>query len=333
MPRRTASRSCWKTIPEPDEFRPGSRADIGAAWNRTVIMEKPAAPWPLLQIAIEPKSRADEQKFRAVLSTLTEEQPELEVKWDQESGQTIIAAMTELDFDIIIHRLRHEFDVAVNAGAPQVAHRETITRAREQDYTHRGIFAGRGQFARAKVLFEPNGHNPDLVFVTRVSDGAFPGDYAAAVEKGVRTILVAGPYAGFPMIGIKATLVDAAHHDTESSAAGFEIAGRACFKEAASSLGVQLLEPIMKVDVVMPQDCARNIVGDLKGRRGRIENQEIRGMEVFVSATVPLATMFKLEEVLRSYSKGQAQVSVSYAGYAPVPPATRGTPPPAGAYV
>jgi elongation factor G len=282
-------------------------------------MEKPAAPWPLLQIAIEPKSTADEQKLRAALSTLAEEQPDFEVKWNEEAGQTIIAAMTELDLDIIVHRLLTEFEVGFKVWAPQVACRETISRAREQDYTHKRIFAGQGQFARVKILFEPNGHNPDFVFVSRVPDSAFPSDYAAGVEKGVRTILVSGPYAGFPMIGIKATLVDAAYHDTDSSASAFEIAGRACFKEAAPKLGVQLLEPIMRVEVVTPQDYIRAIVGELKSRRAKFESQESRGTDVVVAALVPLANMFKLEDTLRSHSKGQARLTVSYAGYAALP--------------
>ena len=168
-------------------------------------MEKPAAPRPLLQIAIEAKSRADEEKLRAALSTLAKEQPDFEVKWDEQAGQTIIGAMTELDLDIIVDRLRNESAVALKVWAPQVAYCETITRKREQDYTHKRIFAGQGQFARVKILFEPNGHDPDFVFVSRVPDSAFPSDYAAGVEKGARTILVSGPYAGFPMIGIKAT--------------------------------------------------------------------------------------------------------------------------------
>ncbi|WP_181180500.1 hypothetical protein [Mesorhizobium sp. B2-4-6] len=297
------------------------------------MMKVFGAPWPLLQTAIDPKKKAGEEKLRVAVSGLADEDSDVRVNWDEESGQTIVAGRDERHLDIIVYRLLHEWDLALNIGAPQVAHRETITYACEQDYTHKRQFAGQGQFARVKILFEPNGHNPEFAFVSRVPDGTFPGDYAAGVEKGVRTILVSGPYAGFPMIGIKATLVDAAYHDTDSSASTFEIAGRACFKEAAPRLGVQLLEPIMRVEVVTPQDYARDIVGDLKGRRGKIENQETSSMRVIINATVPLANMFKLEDALRSYSKGQAQVSVRYAKYAPLPPATRGLPPPVGAYV
>jgi elongation factor G len=296
-----------------------SVANIGAACNRAIIMEKPVAPWPLLQIAIEPKSRADEAKLRAALSRLADEDPDFRVAWDEESGQTIISGGTEHHLDLIVHRLLHEFEIGVNVGAPQVAYRETITHAREQDCSHKRVFAGQGQFARVKVLFEPNGHNPEFAFVSRISDGAVPDEYAAGVEKGLRTILVSGPFAGFPMIGVKATLVDGAYHDTDSSASAFEIAGRACFKEAAPKLGVQLLEPIMTVEVVTPEDYIRDIVGDLKNRRGKIENQESRGLDVVINALVPLANMFKLDDTLRARSKGRAGLSVSYAGYAPVP--------------
>ncbi|WP_167449199.1 hypothetical protein [Mesorhizobium hawassense] len=273
----------------------------------------------MLQIAIEAKSKADQEKFFIALTTLADEDPDFRIAWDEEAGQTIVAGRDERHFDIIVQRLRDEFEIGVHVGAPQVAYRETITRAREQDYTHRKIFAGQGQFACVKILFQPNGQNADFVFMSRVPDSAFPGDYAAGVEKGLRTILVSGPYAGFPMIGIKATLVDAAHHHTDSSASAFESAGRACFKEAAPSLGVRLLEPIMKVEVVTRHDYARDIVVDLKNRRGKIEGQETRGMDIVINALVPLSTMFKLEDALRSCSKGQARLTVSYAGYAPLP--------------
>lgn len=294
-------------------------------------MKISGAPWPLLQIAIEPKKKADEEKLRIALSRLADEDQDLRVTRDEESGQTIIYGRDEHHLDVIAYRLLQE--IALNFGAPQMAYRETITYAREQDYTHNKQFAGQRQFARVKILFEPNGHDPDFVFTSRVPDGAVPDEYVAGVETGLRTMLRSGPFAGFPIIGMKATLVDGAYHQTDSSASAFEIASRACFKEAAPRLGVQQLEPIMKVEVVTPQDYARDIVGDLKGRRRKIENQETSSMGVIVNATVPLANMFKLEDALRSYSKGQARVSVNYAGYAPVPPATRDLPPPVGAYV
>ncbi|AZO46483.1 hypothetical protein EJ073_00725 [Mesorhizobium sp. M4B.F.Ca.ET.058.02.1.1] len=282
-------------------------------------VESSAAPWPLLQIAIEPKSKANQEKLLVALSKLADENPDFQVTSDEESGQTIIAGRDEYHLVIMVDRLRDEFEIGVNVGALQVAYRETITHACEQDYTHKRIFAGRGQFARVKIAFEPNAYNANFVFVSTIVDGAMPDEYVAGVEKGLRSVLSLGPFAGFPMIGVKATLVDGACHETVSSASAFEIASRACFREAAPKLGVRLLEPIMKVEVVTPEDYVRDIAGDLKSRRGKIESQEIRGMEVVVDALVPLANMFKLEDTLRSRSKGQARVSVSYAGYVPVP--------------
>lgn len=283
------------------------------------MMEKPVAPWPLLQFAIEPKSRADEQKFRAALSKLAEERPDFQVKWDEESGQTIIAAMSEVDLDVITNRLRDEFEIGVNVSAPQVAYRETITHAREQDYTHKRIFGGKGEFARVKIAFEPNPESDEFLFEPKILDGAVPGEYVVGIGRGLRSIASSGPFAGFPMIGIKAMLVDGAYHETDSSASAFEIAGRAWFKEAAPRLGVRLLEPVMKVEVVVLEDYARDIVSELIGQRGKIQSQEPQGVDVVLTAIVPLASMLKLEDSLQSLSKSQARVSASYAGYAPVP--------------
>ncbi|BCG93870.1 hypothetical protein MesoLj131a_27340 [Mesorhizobium sp. 131-2-1] len=282
-------------------------------------MEKSAAPWPLLQIAIEPKRRVDQEKLLVALSGLADEGPELRITQDEESGQIIIGGRDERHLEIVVGRVIDEFEIGVNVGAPQVAYRETITHTREQDYTHKSIFGGKGQFARVKIVFEPDSYNADFVFTSRIVGDAVPNQYVAGVEKGLRSVLSAGPFAGFPMIGVKATLVDGACHETDSSASAFEIASRACFREAAPKLGVRLLEPIMKVEVVTPEDYVRDIASDLKSRRGKIESQETRGMEVVVNALVPLANMFKLEDTLRSRSKGQARVSVSYAGYVPVP--------------
>lgn len=283
------------------------------------MMEKPAAPWPLLQIAIEPKSKADQERLLIALSKLADEDAFFRVKHDEESGQTIIAFMDEVDLDIIVDRLRHVFEVGVNVGSPQVAYRETITRTHAQDFTHKRQSGGTGEFARVKIMFEPNPDKADFVFASRIVCDALPSEYIAGVEKGLLTVLSAGPFAGFPMIRIKATLVDGAFHDTDSSARDFEVAGRACIREAAPRLGVQLLEPIMRVEVVTPGDCAGNVIAELHSRRGQIRGQETRGVVVVVNATVPLANMFKLEDALRSHSKGQARLSASYAGYAPVP--------------
>jgi elongation factor G len=292
------------------------------------MMEKSTAPWPLLQIAIEPKSRSDEEKLRVALSTLAEGPPDFEVKWDEEAGQTIIAAMTELDLDIIVYRLLNEFEIALKVWAPQVAYRETITRKHEQDYTHKKQSHGMGQFARVKLLFEPNGYDPEFVFVSRIPNGAVRDEHAVGVEKGVRSVLVSGPFAGSPMVGVKATLVDGAFHQTDSSALAFEIAGRACFREAAPRLGVQLLEPIMKVEVVTPEDYVIRIIGDLHGRRGLVKSRISRGEAIVVSATVPLVTMFKYFDNLRLMSRDRATYTMQFDHYAPVPTAYRDPPPP-----
>jgi elongation factor G len=292
-------------------------------------MEKSAAPWPLLQIAIEPKSKADQERLLIALSKLVDEDPWFHVKSDQESGQIIIAFVSELDLNIIVDRMRREFKVEVNVGAPQVAYRETITRRHEQDYTHKKQTGGTGQFARVKIVFEPNPESSEFEFETKVVGGAVPKEYIPGVEKGINSVMISGPFAGFPMIGVKATLVDGVYHDVDSSVLAFEIAGRACFREAASRLGVQLLEPIMKVEVVTPEDYVGNVIGELNGRRGQIRGQETRGMAVVVNAMVPLANMFKLEDTLRSRSKGQALLSASYAGYSPVPLPDDRDPPPA----
>jgi elongation factor G len=295
-------------------------------------MEKPPAPWPLLQLAIEPKSRADEEKLRVALSTLAEKLPGFEVKRDVESGQTIIAAMTELDLDIIFYRLTREFNVAVNVGAPQVAYRETITLACEQDYTHKRQVGGHGQFARVKILFEPSGRNAEFVFLSKTAGVAVPEDYVMGVQAGLRSILSSGPFAGFPMIGIKATLVDGACHDTDSSALAFEVAGRACFKEAAPKLGVQLLEPIMRVEVVTPEIYVISIIGDLHDRRGLVKSRISRGEAIVINAMVPLATMFKYVDNLHSMSHDCATYTMQFDHYAPVPTADRGPPPAVAAY-
>jgi elongation factor G len=293
------------------------------------MMEKPAAPWPLLQIAMEAKSRADEEKLRVALSTLANEDPSFRVKTDEESGQTIISGTDELHLDIIVDRIRREFKVDANVGAPQVAYRETITRAREQDYTHKRQVGGHGQFARVKILFEPNGRKTEFVFLSKIAGVAVPEDYVVGIQAGVRSVLSSGPFAGFPMIGIKATLVDGAHHDTDSSASAFEMASRACFREAAPKLGVHLLEPIMKVEVVTPEIYVMRIIGDLHGRRGLVRSRKSRGEAIVINAMVPLANMFKYVDNLRSMSLDSTAYTMQFDHYAPVPMPDRDPPPPA----
>ena len=286
-----------------------------------VILERMEFPEPVIQIAIEPKTKNDQEKMGLALHRLAAEDPSFRVKTDEESGQTIIAGMGELHLDIIVDRMRREFKVEANIGAPQVAYRETITRTHEQDYTHKKQTGGTGQFARVKIVFEPNAEGEDFVFESKIVGGAVPKEYVPGVEKGIQSVMGSGPFAGFPMIGVKATLIDGAFHDVDSSVLAFEIASRACFKEAAPKLGVQLLEPIMKVEVVTPEEYVGGVIGDLNGRRGQIQGQEARGVAVVINAMVPLANMFKYVDNLRSMSQGRAQYTMQFDHYEPVPTA------------
>ena len=286
-----------------------------------VILERMEFPDPVIQIAIEPKTKNDQEKMGLALHRLAAEDPSFRVKTDEESGQTIIAGMGELHLDIIVDRMKREFKVEANVGAPQVAYRETISRAHEQDYTHKKQTGGTGQFARVKIQFEPNTESEEFSFESKIVGGAVPKEYIPGVEKGLQSVMGSGPFAGFPMIGVKATLVDGAFHDVDSSVLAFEIASRACFKEAAPKLGVQLLEPIMKVEVVTPEDYVGNVIGDLNSRRGQIQGQETRGVAVVVNAMVPLANMFKYVDNLRSMSQGRAQYTMQFDHYEPVPTA------------
>jgi elongation factor G len=288
---------------------------------KPVILERMIFPEPVIQIAIEPKTKADQEKMGLALNRLAAEDPSFRVKSDEESGQTIIAGMGELHLDIIVDRMRREFKVEANVGAPQVAYRETITRSAEHDYTHKKQSGGSGQFARIKVRFEPNSEGEDFKFGSEVVGGSVPKEYVPGVQKGIESVMGAGPFAGFPMIGVKATLVDGAYHDVDSSVLAFEIAGRACFREAAAKLGVQLLEPIMKVEVVTPEDYVGSVIGDLNGRRGQIQGQESRGVAVVINSMVPLANMFKYVDNLRSMSQGRAQYTMQFDHYEPVPTA------------
>ncbi|TPM41809.1 elongation factor G [Mesorhizobium sp. B2-3-4] len=286
-----------------------------------VILERMEFPEPVIQIAIEPKTKNDQEKMGLALHRLAAEDPSFRVKTDEESGQTIIAGMGELHLDIIVDRMRREFKVEANVGAPQVAYRETITRTHEQDYTHKKQTGGTGQFARVKIIFEPNPEGEEFLFESKIVGGAVPKEYVPGVEKGIQSVMGAGTFAGFPMIGVKATLIDGAYHDVDSSVLAFEIASRACFKEAAPKLGVQLLEPIMKVEVVTPEDYVGSVIGDLNGRRGQIQGQEARGVAVVINAMVPLANMFKYVDNLRSMSQGRAAYTMQFDHYEAVPTA------------
>ncbi|AJY47434.1 elongation factor G [Martelella endophytica] len=286
---------------------------------KQVILERMEFPEPVIQIAIEPKTKGDQEKMGLALNRLAAEDPSFRVKTDEESGQTIIAGMGELHLDILVDRMKREFKVEANVGAPQVAYRETITAAHEEDYTHKKQSGGSGQFARVKILFEPNPDGEEFVFESKIVGGSVPKEYIPGVQKGIESVLSSGPLAGFPMLGIKATLLDGAYHDVDSSVLAFEIAARACFREAARKAGAQLLEPIMDVEVVTPEDYVGDVIGDLNSRRGQIQGQESRGNAVVIEAQVPLANMFKYVDNLRSMSQGRAQYSMVFDHNAPVP--------------
>ncbi len=288
---------------------------------KPVILERMEFPDPVIQIAIEPKTKGDQEKMGLALNRLAAEDPSFRVKTDEESGQTIIAGMGELHLDILVDRMRREFKVEANVGAPQVAYRETITRAAEIDYTHKKQSGGSGQFARVKIVFEPNDEGEEFKFESKVVGGNVPKEYIPGVQKGIESVLSSGPVAGFPMLGVKATLMDGAYHDVDSSVLAFEIAARAAFREGAQKAGAQLLEPIMKVEVVTPEDYVGDVIGDLNARRGQIQGTEARGIATVVNAFVPLANMFKYVDNLRSMSQGRAQYTMQFDHYEPVPAA------------
>ncbi|MCY6380869.1 elongation factor G [Hoeflea prorocentri] len=286
---------------------------------KPVILERMEFPEPVIQIAIEPKTKGDQEKMGTALNRLAAEDPSFRVKSDEESGQTIIAGMGELHLDILVDRMKREFKVEANIGAPQVAYRETITREAEIDYTHKKQSGGSGQFARVKIVFEPNPDSEEFEFVSKIVGGNVPKEYIPGVQKGIQSVLSSGPLAGFPMLGVKATLIDGAYHDVDSSVLAFEIAARAAFREGAQKAGAQLLEPIMKVEVVTPEEYVGDVIGDLNSRRGQIQGQEVRGVAVVINAHVPLANMFKYVDNLRSMSQGRAQYTMQFDHYAAVP--------------
>ncbi|MEM8839825.1 MAG: elongation factor G [Pseudomonadota bacterium] len=288
---------------------------------KPVILERMEFPEPVIEIAIEPKTKGDQEKMGLALNRLAAEDPSFRVKTDEESGQTIMAGMGELHLDILVDRLKREFKVEANIGAPQVAYRETITRTYEADYTHKKQSGGSGQFARVKIVFEQNPDGEDFAFESQIVGGAVPKEYIPGVEKGLGSVMSAGPVAGFPMLGVKATLVDGAYHDVDSSVLAFEIASRACFRENKDQLGAVLLEPIMKVEVVSPEEYTGSIIGDLTGRRGQVQGQDVRGNANVIDAMVPLANMFGYINTLRSMSQGRAQYTMQFDHYEQVPTA------------
>jgi elongation factor G len=289
--------------------------------QKPVILEKMEFPDPVIEIAIEPKSKADQEKLGVALAKLVAEDPSFRVHTDQESGQTIIKGMGELHLDIKVDILKRTYKVDANIGAPQVAYREKLTRQATVDYTHKKQTGGHGQYARLKILAEPGEPGSGFVFENEVVGGAVPKEFVPAVEKGLEGQLTSGVIAGFPVVDIKVSLIDGASHDVDSSAMAFEIASRAAMREALQKGGSALLEPIMKVEVVTPEDYTGSVIGDLNSRRGQIQGQDMRGNANVINAMVPLANMFSYVNNLRSMSQGRATFTMQFDHYAEVPKA------------
>ena len=284
-----------------------------------VILERMEFPAPVIEIAVEPKSKADQEKLGVALAKLASEDPSFTVSTDHESGQTILKGMGELHLDIKIDILKRTYKVEANIGAPQVAYRESLSRKCDIDYTHKKQTGGTGQFARIKLTVEPGDPGSGFIFESAVVGGNVPKEYIPGVIKGFESAKENGLLAGFPVIDFKVTLTDGAYHDVDSSVLAFEIAARAAFKELREKASPKLLEPIMKVEVVTPEDYLGSVIGDLNGRRGMIQGQDMRGNAIVVDAFVPLANMFGYVNTLRGMSQGRAQFSMTYDHYEPVP--------------
>ena len=286
---------------------------------KSVVLETMTFPEPVIEIAVEPKTKNDQEKMAAGLARLAAEDPSFRVETDRESGQTIMKGMGELHLDILVDRLRREFKVEANIGAPQVAYRETISRKAEIDYTHKKQTGGSGQFARIKLVIEPTEPGEGYSFESKIVGGTVPKEYIPGVEKGIQSVIDSGPLAGFPVIDFKVALVDGAYHDVDSSVLAFEIAARAAMRDGLKKAGAKLLEPIMKVEVVTPEDYTGGIIGDLTSRRGHVQGQDTRGNAIAITAMVPLANMFGYINTLRSMSSGRANFTMQFDHYEPVP--------------
>jgi elongation factor G len=287
--------------------------------QKPVILEKMEFPEPVIEIAIEPKSKADQEKLGVALSKLAAEDPSFRVSTDPESGQTILKGMGELHLDIKVDILKRTYKVDANIGAPQVAYRETLSKKSEINYTHKKQSGGSGQFARVVMTFEPAGAGAGSSFESKIVGGAVPKEYIPGVEKGVESVLTSGVLAGFPVVDVKATLIDGSYHDVDSSALAFEIASRAAFREGLQKGGSVLLEPIMKVEVVTPEEHTGYVMGDLLSRRGQVQGQDMRANAVVINAMVPLSNMFGYVNQLRSGTQGRANFTMQFDHYEQVP--------------
>ena len=288
--------------------------------TKLVVLERMEFPEPVIEVAVEPNTKADQEKMGQALARLAKEDPSFRVTTDQESGQTVIKGMGELHLDIIVDRMKREFKVGANVGAPQVAYRETITKSIEVDYIHKKQTGGSGQFARIKLVFEP-AKGEGFIFESKIVGGKVPREYIPGVEKGLKSAKETGVLVGFPVIDFKVTLVDGAHHDVDSSVMAFEIAARAAFREGMQKAAPALLEPVMKVEVVTAEEYMGDVIGDLKKRRGNVTSMDQRGNARVIAALVPLANMFGYVNTLRSMSQGRAQFTMHFEQYEPVPQA------------
>ncbi|HEY7581722.1 MAG TPA: elongation factor G [Acetobacteraceae bacterium] len=293
--------------------------DTLASQQDPVILERMAFPVPVIDISVEPRTKESVEKMSLALQKLAAEDPSLRLRTDPETSQTILSGMGELHLEIIIDRLKREYGVEANIGAPQVAYRETITRAVTETYTHRKQTGGSGQYAEVKITFEPLGRNEGVVFDNKVVGGAVPKEYIPAVEKGIAQQAETGVLAGFPTVDFKYSLIDGKYHDVDSSALAFEIAAKSCFRDGMKKASPIILEPVMDVEITTPSDHVGDVVGDLNRRRGMIQNQESSGSTVIVRAHVPLKEMFGYISDLRSMTKGRASFTMQFHHYDPVP--------------
>ncbi|MCB2014306.1 MAG: elongation factor G [Sphingobium sp.] len=293
--------------------------DTLCAERAPIILERMEFPDPVIELSVEPKTKADQEKMGIALNRLAAEDPSFRVSTDHESGQTIIKGMGELHLDILVDRMKREFKVEANVGAPQVAYRESLAKSVEVDYTHKKQSGGSGQFGRVKVSVTPGERGSGITWVDEIKGGNIPREYIPSIEKGMRETAESGSLIGFPIIDFEIRLTDGAYHDVDSSALAFEIAGRGAMREVAQKAGIKLLEPVMRVEVVTPEEYLGDVIGDMNSRRGQIQGTDSRGNAQVVEAMVPLANMFGYVNQLRSFTQGRAQYTMQFSHYEEVP--------------
>ncbi|WP_260598032.1 elongation factor G [Sphingomonas endolithica] len=293
--------------------------DTLCAMNAPIILERMEFPEPVIELSVEPKTKADQEKMGVALNRLAREDPSFRVSSDNESGQTIIKGMGELHLEILVDRMKREFKVEANVGAPQVAYREYLKKPVDVDYTHKKQSGGTGQFGRVKVKVTPGERGSGIIFKDEIKGGNIPKEYIPAIEKGFRETAATGSLVGFPIIDFEILVYDGAYHDVDSSALAFEICARGAMREVAQKSGITLLEPVMRVEVVTPEDYLGDVIGDLNSRRGQIQGTDTRGNAQSVDAMVPLANMFGYVNALRSFTQGRANYSMQFSHYEEVP--------------